>query len=720
MFRSSFHLTKLIALSIVYVLLVQPAAQSQTDLTRPRRVQTEGWTNTAPQPARPEIAYARLSAEPLIRIGLSTSARSVTISTAGQTLSVLREQPGETSAPVALPVARVRIEPRMLMPLPAPRADENELFRVEIASVTSQAQAESIAREVRELTGEAAEVVREAGASIWRVRAGVPSVRADAEEFRTRLEEAGIAAVSLVKDQSAARNPQERASAAPTNDGKTNSFGGNHTASAPVQKSSSETTASAHSSQPPATQKNSGLRLASRASLPARGLVVYATGTSRLLDSRAPVTFSPVEANAPLRFNEKPYRGRLEVFTNLNGSLTVVNVLGLEEYVRGVVPNELSPGGYGALEALKAQAVAARTYAVSNRGQFTAAGFDLLPTIRSQVYGGLSTEHPLSTRAVEETRGVIATFGGAPINALYTSTCGGRTEHAENIFGGNTVPYLRGRECTAHAPNATRASLASGIIQSTRELNTLRAAEHASSARDMALLSVHGYRPPARYSDDWLAASINVEEVRALLEVAARLARRPVSFNVNQDTTRPPGFSTALALALDGESRADVLLSQDDVNYLLAFRDAEDIPASNRADVAMFLRDNHLTLYTDATLRPRQPLTRARALRTVAHLLAARNLFNLQKATARPSPGGTLVARAGKGPERALAVAPDVYLFRAFGENLFPVRGANIAGGEPIAYHTDALGAIDYLELHAPPKAHPPKTFRPLRSGRPL
>ncbi len=329
-----------------------------------------------------------------------------------------------------------------------------------------------------------------------------------------------------------------------------------------------------------------GVRLTSLANAPARGLVVYAAGATPLLDARTPVTFAPTDASAPVRFNEKPYRGRLEVFTNLNGSLTVVNVIGLEDYVRGVVPNELSPGGYGALEALKAQAVAARTYAVSNRGQFNASGFDLLPTIRSQVYGGLSTEHPLSTRAVEETRGIIATFNGAPINALYTSTCGGRTENAENIFGGEVVPYLRGRVCSTHAAPA---ALAPNIIQTTREPNTLRAAEHALSARETALLAVHGYRLPARINDEWLATSINAEEARGLFEVAAHLARRAAPAIVNSDVTRPPAFSSALALAIDGESRADVLLSPDDISYLLAFRDADDIPAQSRADVAVQL-----------------------------------------------------------------------------------------------------------------------------------
>lgn len=692
-----FKLTRLIALSIVFALLIQSFAWAQQDATtRPRRVQQEAPPVPPVQLPRSDLAVTRLDAEPNIRIGLSTSARSVTISTAGPALTVLQTQPGETHAPTALAVSRVRIEPRTLTPLPAPRSDENSLFRVEVAAVTSESQAASIAREVRELTGEAPEVIRDAAttmtatttttAATWRVRVGVPTPRAEAEILRTRLEEAGIAAVSIVSAQPAAGTmPQPQTQVART------------------RPSSTQTTSAKRTPGDSTTQKSDtrGVRLASRATLPTRGLVVYAGGASPLLDSRAPVTFAPTEASAPLRFNEKPYRGRLEVFTNLNGSLTVVNVVGLEDYVRGVVPNELSPGGYGALEALKAQAVAARTYAVSNRGQFNAAGFDLLPTIRSQVYGGLSTEHPLSTRAVEETRGLIATYQGEPINALYTSTCGGRTEHAENIFGGESVPYLRGRECTAHAAHA---SLTSNSIQTAREPNTLRDAAHALSARESALLAVHGFRLPSRINDEWLAAAINAEEVRALLEVAARLARRITPSVITNDATRPPGFSTALALTLDGESRADVLLSADDVNYLLAFRDAEDIPAQSRADVAMLLRDGHLTLLPDATLRPRQPLSRARAMHTVVHVLEARGLFALQKATARTPVGGTLVVRAGKAPESAMAVAPDAYLFRAFGEQLFQTRNVNVVGGEPVAYHTDARGAIDYLEVHVAPK----------------
>ena len=78
------------------------------------------------------------------------------------------------------------------------------------------------------------------------------------------------------------------------------------------------------------------------------------------------------------------------MFTNTRGNLTIVNELGLEDYVKGVVANELSPGGYPAIEALKAQAIAARTYALKNRGQFMAQGFDILP---NDAFAGLSRTH---------------------------------------------------------------------------------------------------------------------------------------------------------------------------------------------------------------------------------------------------------------------------------------------------------------------------------------
>jgi stage II sporulation protein D len=156
-------------------------------------------------------------------------------------------------------------------------------------------------------------------------------------------------------------------------------------------------------------------------------------------------------AGAPLEIETRAYRGALDIFGNARRTLTVVNELPLEEYLRGVVPNELSPTAFGQIEALKAQAVAARTYIQRNLGQFRNEGYDVCATDSCQVYFGLRTEDPLATQAVSETRGVVATYDGKPINALYSSTCGGRTEDAENIFG-ERVPYLVSTSCEYKHP----------------------------------------------------------------------------------------------------------------------------------------------------------------------------------------------------------------------------------------------------------------------------
>jgi stage II sporulation protein D len=427
--------------------------------------------------------------------------------------------------------------------------------------------------------------------------------------------------------------------------------------------------------------------------------VAYGTGSSKLFSTPRPIIFtSGNEQSAPVRFNEKPYRGRLEVFSNPRGALTVVNVLSLEDYVRGVVPNELSPGSYPAIEALKAQAVAARTYAVRNRNQFASQGFDLLPTTRSQVYGGLSTEHPLSTRAVDETRGVVATYKDEPINALYTSTCGGRTEDVENIFN-EATPYLRGRECSLEG----RAHFSSFVVKSSRDLPDIREDANSAAPRAAALMDIHGFDlGTKRLSDNWLAAPVTQAEARGWLAAVARLARPPLPA-VSEDVTRPPGLSTALASALFGESRADTLLDNADVEYLLAFRDAGDIPERNRPDVAWLVRDGFLSLFPDASLRPREPMSRARVIMAMARALEARGAFGLQKGTTRPSVGGAMILRSARNRDQSIGVDSDAYLFRAFGDSVYQMRSLSLVGGEPVTFHLNPRGEVDYLEVRPAP-----------------
>ena len=97
--------------------------------------------------------------------------------------------------------------------------------------------------------------------------------------------------------------------------------------------------------------------------------------------------------------------------------------------------------------------MAARTYIQRHRGQYRNEGYDICATDACQVYLGAGTEDALASQAVLETRGVIATYDDKPINALYSSTCGGRTENAENIFD-EKVPYLVSTSCDYKHPEA--------------------------------------------------------------------------------------------------------------------------------------------------------------------------------------------------------------------------------------------------------------------------
>lgn len=150
---------------------------------------------------------------------------------------------------------------------------------------------------------------------------------------------------------------------------------------------------------------------------------------------------------SPVSIEGKTYRGAARVVVNSRGGLNVVNELNLDDYVRGVVPNEMGPAVFDSLEALKAQAIAARTYAISRMGEYRAEGYDICATPSCQVYGGHSTEHPLSNRAVDETKLLVITFGGEPIDALYTSTCGGETSDVGVMFPGRNEPYLKRARC---------------------------------------------------------------------------------------------------------------------------------------------------------------------------------------------------------------------------------------------------------------------------------
>ncbi|HEX6042966.1 MAG TPA: SpoIID/LytB domain-containing protein [Pyrinomonadaceae bacterium] len=646
-------------------LTITVGQQQSRDETRPRRTQPAWPIPATSQPViSPVVTTPALAPitgpEPKIRVALTTSARSAVISTRGH----LMNASGGTSQLLALDSSRVRVDARMLSPLPV--ASDDAQYRVVIGGAASREEAEENEKEIQKISGDDAHVIYDTETKTWGLVVGSKRPREEAEEVLARLQDAGVDA---------------------TIDGP------------PAAVLSSGTPA----------QSNSGtVKLTSSPRLPSRE-VVASSSSGTTFSSSAPVSFaSDDEAKSPVRFNDKPYRGRIEVFTNLRGSLTVVNELGLEDYVRGVVANELSPGGYPAIEALKAQAIAARTYALRNRGQFMSQGFDLLPTTRSQVYRGLTSENPLSSRAVDETRGIVATYNGEPINALYTSTCGGRTEDAENIFN-QSVPYLRGRECAAEG----FAAFERYVVKTSRDPAELRDDSNVTLARDIALLLTQNFGSlPARVSDAWLAGEASTAEVRVWLTHGARIARQPGP-QTGEDVNRPPAFATALAIAVLGDSRESTLFNNADAEYLLGVRDAQSVPAENRADLAMLVTEGHLSVYPDATVRPRDPLSRARVIHAIARLLEARNLLQLQKANARPSSDGQVILRSAKGKDQPLRVNADAFLFRQLGERAYAVNSVTLVGGEPVTYHLALNGQIDYLEVKPAPNGAAADRFSP-------
>jgi len=197
-------------------------------------------------------------------------------------------------------------------------------------------------------------------------------------------------------------------------------------------------------------------------------------------ETAGPVRLIPAPG-ARLYVAIRPYRGILELRRTPSGRLTVINELDLEEYLYGVLKMEVDPRWPA--EALKAQAVAARTLALYSLGRFRAEGYDVRATTESQVYGGLAVEDPRTTAAVDATRGEVVTFQGRPILAVYHSDSGGATESSEYVWGGR-YPYLRGVSdpFTASAPWTLRmelAELAARLRRAGREVSGITGVEVA-------------------------------------------------------------------------------------------------------------------------------------------------------------------------------------------------------------------------------------------------
>lgn len=282
---------------------------------------------------------------------------------------------------------------------PAAGAVDAPENRLQVAALKDQLQAEALARDLERRTDWPADARFDAATGLYRVRVGRFDSRADADAARDRLAGLGLGSAWVTQEGGAMTEPALRVR------WQDRSF------------------------------RVLGRWLAIEPAPPADG--ADPAPLEVLRDAVGPGASSAVGR----------YRGRLLLYLNDRGALNLINELPVEQYLRGVVPRELGPALYPRLEALKAQTVAARTYALHHLGEFESEGFDLCAGVRCQVYSGVSAEHPLSDRAIEETAGQVLLYDGRLIEALYTATCGGHTEDAALVFPWMNAPYLQGVPC---------------------------------------------------------------------------------------------------------------------------------------------------------------------------------------------------------------------------------------------------------------------------------
>ena len=154
------------------------------------------------------------------------------------------------------------------------------------------------------------------------------------------------------------------------------------------------------------------------------------------------VFLAPRDPAHLLNWNEAPYRGEI-LLRSVGGKVTIINVVELETYLRGVVPWEIGRPGPEALAAVEAQAVAARTYTISHLRERDEFGFDVWADVQDQVYRGAYGEDAVCDEAITRTSGLVLRAGHREIEAYYSSTCGGWTSNLEEVWPRPAQSYLR-------------------------------------------------------------------------------------------------------------------------------------------------------------------------------------------------------------------------------------------------------------------------------------
>ena len=411
-----------------------------------------------------------------------------------------------------------------------------------------------------------------------------------------------------------------------------------------------------------------------------RRLKLHRLGAPSIRTDELSLLCLPAAPGAWIEVDGDPYRGYIEVSVNASNRFTVVNVLNLEDYLKGVVPAELSPAVFPQVEAIKAQAIAARTYAVRHLGQFAAEGFDICSTPACQVYKGYGAEQRMGNTAVVATSSEVLTYDGEPIDALYTSTCGGHTEDVQNVFNGEPQPYLVGRPCfVERRPIQVQSGLSTGM---------------SLEAAGAAVLGFIGGERREEVKHD----PVTMGDVRILSEeVLAYLGQTPCeTFERGDGPVSVAGFVDHMTKALCWEGRLPFLIPKPDVDRMVPEEVSSGLTDRERRALAYWIQQGWLRPAGDG-LRPSGPISFLEASESVYRLVSDR--------------GGALLAEAvvmGREEQELLLVrdeedtrvplATHRYLYRQVEGRTYFTPVVHLFPGDRVGYHQGPDG-IDLLVL---------------------
>jgi len=424
---------------------------------------------------------------------------------------------------------------------------------------------------------------------------------------------------------------------------------------------------------------------------PSRPLWMLVGNELKSLDRSSELYFIPANPQSYLTLNGKSYRGFL-VLSGTPRGIVVVNYVNIEDYLKSVVPGELSPGQFNAIEALKAQAVAARTYALKNMKQFDQFGYDLVDTPRSQLYVGMASESPLSTRAVEETKGEVVRYRGELINALYTSTCGGRTEDAEKVFAGRPVPYLKSVDCASEKQKEWSIEAKAPVAPIT--------VDGRNASLDVALLIGLGIVPMGAEPPDFRKEAGFDEAVEWIQDVRRIVGVKDRGFVPDSASLNFTSLARLLVEAFGWQPRIEELLLPGEIDFLL--KDLPQVQGKDRGPMAYCFQSG-LFPASVRTGEPGRSVSRAELAVALARVIRDYKDF-FKTGTFRAAGKGTI--EVGQDfDRRTLALSNHVRLLRTIeGDTSFATK-LTLLGGESIRW-LERAGQVAYLEVFYPPNSN--------------